>query len=56
MVRKPQEEARGDGARFGTLAIHAGQTSDPVTGSRAVPTHQTVAYSFRDTEHAADLC
>lgn len=41
--------------RFDTLAIHAGQTPDPATGSRAVPIHQTVAYSFRDTEHAANL-
>ena len=41
--------------RFDTLAIHAGQTPDPTTGSRAVPIYQTVAYNFRDTEHAANL-
>ena len=40
---------------LGTLALHAGQEPDPVTGSRAVPIHQTTSYSFRDTEHAADL-
>lgn len=41
--------------RFDTLAIHAGQAPDPTTGSRAVPIYQTVAYNFRDTEHAANL-
>jgi O-acetylhomoserine (thiol)-lyase len=40
---------------FDTRAIHAGQQPDPATGSRAVPIYQTVAYNFRDTEHAADL-
>jgi O-acetylhomoserine (thiol)-lyase len=40
---------------FGTLALHAGQKPDPVTGSRAVPIHQTTSYVFRDTEHAANL-
>jgi O-acetylhomoserine (thiol)-lyase len=38
-----------------TLALHAGQTPDPVTGSRAVPIHQTTSYVFRDTDHAAGL-
>ncbi len=38
-----------------TLALHAGQQPDPVTGSRAVPIHQTTSYVFRDTDHAAAL-
>jgi O-acetylhomoserine (thiol)-lyase len=38
-----------------TLALHAGQVSDPVTGARAVPIYQTSSYEFRDTEHAANL-
>jgi O-acetylhomoserine (thiol)-lyase len=38
-----------------TLALHAGQTPDPTTGARAVPIYQTTSYSFRDTEHAANL-
>ena len=38
-----------------TLCIHAGQSPDPVTGSAAVPIHQTTSYVFRDTEHAANL-
>ena len=37
-----------------TLALHAGYVPD-VTGSRAVPIHQTTSYVFRDTEHAAGL-
>ncbi len=41
--------------RFDTLAVHGGATPDPTTGSRAVPIYQTVAYNFRDTDHAADL-
>ena len=40
---------------FGTKAVHAGQTPDPTTGSRAVPLYQTTSFVFRDTEHAANL-
>jgi O-acetylhomoserine (thiol)-lyase len=40
---------------FDTLALHAGQSPDPATGSRAVPIYQTTSYVFRDTEHAASL-
>ena len=38
-----------------TLAVHAGQTPDPTTGSRAVPIYQTTSYVFKSTEHAANL-
>ena len=38
-----------------TLALHAGQTPDSATGSRAVPIYQTTSYVFDDTEHAAAL-
>ena len=40
---------------FDTLALHAGQSPDPSTGSRAVPIYQTTSYVFRDSEHAASL-
>ncbi len=40
---------------FDTLALHAGQSPDPVTGARAVPIYQTTSYVFRDTAHAASL-
>src|SRR3954462_12650520 len=40
---------------FDTLALHAGQSPDPATGSRAVPVYQTTSFVFRDTEHAASL-
>jgi O-acetylhomoserine (thiol)-lyase len=40
---------------MGTMAVHAGQEPDPATGSRAVPIYQTTSYTFRDTEHAANL-
>src|SRR5208282_6287365 len=38
-----------------TLALHAGQVPDPVTGARAVPIYQTTSYVFKSTEHAANL-
>lgn len=41
--------------KFETLQLHAGQESDPTTGSRAVPIYQTTSYEFEDTEHAATL-
>ena len=41
--------------KFETLAVHAGQTPCPTTGSRAVPIYQTTSYVFEDADHAADL-
>jgi O-acetylhomoserine (thiol)-lyase len=43
--------------RFGftTRQLHAGQTVDPSTGSRAVPLYQTTSYLFKNSEHAANL-
>ncbi len=41
--------------QLATLALHAGQTVDPATGSRAVPIYQTTSYVFKSTEHAANL-
>jgi O-acetylhomoserine (thiol)-lyase len=46
--------------RFETQALHAGQHPDDqapsgAAPSRALPIHRTTAYSFRDTQHAADL-
>ncbi len=41
--------------QFETLQVHAGQTPDPTTGSRAVPIYQTSSYVFENTQHAADL-
>ena len=38
-----------------TISLHAGQTPDPTTGSRAVPIYQTTSFVFRDTDHAASL-
>jgi len=38
-----------------TLALHAGQTPDSETLSRAVPIYQTTSYVFRNAEHAAEL-
>ena len=44
-----------DFLKFDTLALHAGQQPDPVTGARAVPIYQTTSYVFEDTDHAASL-
>ena len=38
-----------------TLAVHAGQSPDPTTGSRAVPIYQTASFVFPDTDTAAAL-
>ncbi|MDO5554542.1 MAG: O-acetylhomoserine aminocarboxypropyltransferase/cysteine synthase [Planctomycetia bacterium] len=38
-----------------TLAVHAGQQSDPSTTAQAVPLYRTAAYCFRDSQHASDL-
>ncbi len=40
---------------FATQAVHAGQTPDPATKSRAVPIYQTTSYLFDDADHAARL-
>lgn len=40
---------------FETLQLHAGQTPDSETGSRAVPIYQTTSYVFRDSQHAENL-
>ena len=41
--------------QLATLAVHAGQTPDPATGSRAVPIYQTTSYVFQDADHAGRL-
>jgi O-acetylhomoserine (thiol)-lyase len=41
--------------RFETLQLHAGQTPDPTTKSRAVPIYQTTSYNFDNADHAANL-
>lgn len=41
--------------KFETLALHAGQSVDQDTLSRAVPVYRTAAYMFKNTEHAANL-
>ncbi|SMF33111.1 O-acetylhomoserine sulfhydrylase [Tistlia consotensis] len=41
--------------KLDTLALHAGQRPDPVTGARAVPIYQTTSYVFQDADHAAAL-
>jgi O-acetylhomoserine (thiol)-lyase len=41
--------------RFETDAVHAGQTVEPTTLSRAVPLYRTNSYVFKSAKHAADL-
>ncbi len=40
---------------FETLQIHAGQTPDSTTNSRAVPIYQTTSYTFNSAQHGANL-
>ncbi|MGT2947799.1 O-acetylhomoserine aminocarboxypropyltransferase/cysteine synthase family protein [Streptococcus devriesei] len=39
---------------FETLQLHAGQTVDPTTKSRALPIYQTTSYVFNDSQDAED--
>ena len=41
--------------KFETIAIHGGYSPETTTNSVAVPIYQTASYSFRDTQHGADL-
>lgn len=41
--------------KFETLCLHGGTQPDPTTLSRAVPVYRTSSYTFRSTEHAANL-
>jgi O-acetylhomoserine (thiol)-lyase len=41
--------------QLATLAVHAGQVSDPTTGACAVPIYQTASYEFHDADHAGRL-
>lgn len=41
--------------RFETLQLHAGQEVDETTRSRATPLYQTTSYTFKDSEHGANL-
>ena len=41
--------------QLATQAVHAGQSPDPATGSRAVPIYQTTSYVFQDADHAGRL-
>lgn len=41
--------------QFETLQLHAGQSVDNATNSRAVPIYQTTSYVFNNTAHAANL-
>lgn len=42
-------------SHFDTLQLHAGQTVDPATKSRAVPIYATTSYVFDDSQNGADL-
>lgn len=41
--------------KFETLCLHGGTQPDPTTLARAVPVYRTASYTFRSTEHAANL-
>lgn len=41
--------------RYETLQVHAGQTPDQQTNSRALPIYQTTSYVFNSSEHGANL-
>lgn len=41
--------------KFETLQLHAGQEPDPATGASVVPIYQSTAFTFKDSEHGANL-
>ena len=41
--------------KFETLQLHAGHEIDETTRSRAVPLYQTTSYTFKSSEHGANL-
>lgn len=41
--------------RYETLQLHAGQEVEETTRSRAVPIYQTTSYTFKDSQHGANL-
>lgn len=41
--------------RFETLQLHAGHEVDEASRSRAVPIYQTTSFTFKDSEHGANL-
>ena len=45
----------GEPMKFETIAIHGGYSPETTTNAVAVPIYQTASYSFRDTQHGADL-
>jgi O-acetylhomoserine (thiol)-lyase len=51
----PENNPQEPQQQFATLAVHAGQSPDPATGSRAVPIYQTTSYLFQDADHAGRL-
>jgi len=42
-------------AKLDTILVRGGFSSDPATGSLAVPIYQTTAYDLQSADHAADL-
>jgi O-acetylhomoserine/O-acetylserine sulfhydrylase-like pyridoxal-dependent enzyme len=57
-IKRKQKEpimSESQQRQFATLAVHAGQSPDPATGSRAVPIYQTTSYVFQDAAHAGRL-
>ena len=41
--------------KFNTIAIHGGYQAEPTTRAAVTPIYQTTSYTFRDTQHGADL-
>jgi O-acetylhomoserine (thiol)-lyase len=51
----PPQEPDSSGWSFETKQVHAGASPDPTTNARATPIYQTTSFTFRDSQHAADL-
>jgi O-acetylhomoserine (thiol)-lyase len=54
-LNKTQKHKPMNSYKFETLQIHGGHQPDSETLSRAVPVYQTSSYTFKNSEHGANL-
>src|SRR5690554_432701 len=55
MARMPKMQSGVYNMRLETLALHHGYSAEATTRAAAVPIYQTTSFTFRDTQHGADL-
>ena len=51
----PFQPSAGATMKIETIAVHGGYQAEPTTRAAVTPIYQTTSYTFRDTQHGADL-